>query len=283
MPAANNNESPGKKKPTNKPVSSLTWVLISAAGFIVFLGVAVFFIFFNDRLNNIKLPIYFFLVIIIGFIAAAFLTGALRSHAKYTGKVYGGTLELSGAVVVFALIVYMGYIFKPVPGYLNVKVTVFGDSSANDLINSGSIKMILNKPEAQKIENGMAIFTDVPTDFEGKEVMLIPEVEGYYNHAQKIKISGNGAPVELHLSKKPDSVTVSGIVINESGKAVSNAIIIFEDGMAKDTSDTYGNFHITLPFKEGSETRIRVYTKNTMRYNNAQILSAGASMTLQIH
>src|SRR5258706_11914606 len=98
----------------NKPVSSLTWVLISASGFIVFIGAALFFIFFNDRLSNIKLPIYFFLLVITGFIAAAFLSGAMRSHAKYSGKVYGGNLELGGPVVVFALIIYMGYIFRPV-------------------------------------------------------------------------------------------------------------------------------------------------------------------------
>jgi hypothetical protein len=72
-------------------------------------------------------------------------------------------------------------------------------------------------------------------------------------------------------------------VIDRAGQAVSNAIIIFEDGFAKDTSDAYGNFRLTLPFKEGHESRIRVYTKNMMRYNNEQVLSSNTSMTLQIH
>ena len=267
----------------NKPVSSLTWVLVSAAGFIVFIGVALFFIFFNDRLNNIKLPIYFFLLVITGFIAAAFLSGAMRSHAKYSGKFYGGNLELGGPVVVFALIIYMGYIFRPVQGYTNLKVTVFGNETNNELINSGMVKLLLNKPDSQRIQNGLAEFTDVPTVFEGKEVTIIPQVEGYYGVAQKIKINGDNIPVELHLVKKPDSIAISGIVINHSGKAVSNAIIIFEDGFAKDTTDEYGNFRLTLPFKEGHESRIRVYTKNKMRYNNQQVLSSNTSMTLQLH
>ena len=123
----------------------------------------------------------------------------------------------------------------------------------------------------------------MPTGFEGKEVTIIPQVEGYYGVAQKIKINGDNIPVELHLVRKPDSIAISGIVINKSGKAVSNAIIIFEDGFAKDTTDEYGNFRLTLPFKEGHESRIRVYTKNKMRYNNEQVLSSGTSMTLQLH
>lgn len=267
----------------NKPVSSITWVLISAAGFIVFIGVALFFIFFNDRLNNIKLPIYFFLLVIVGFIAAAFLAGALKSHAKYSGKVAGGNLELAGPVVVFALIIYMGYIFRPVAGYTNLKVTVFGNETKSQLINSGLVKLLLNKPDSQNIQNGLAEFTDIPTDYEGKEVTIIPIVDGYYSDAQQVKINADDVPVELHLTKKPDSVSISGIVIDKAGRSVSDAIIIIEDGFAKDTTDTYGNFRIKLPFKEGHESRIRVYLNNVMMYNNEQTLSSDASMTLQIH
>lgn len=269
--------------PQNKPVSSLTWVLISAAGFLVFIGVALFFIFFNDKLSNIKLPIYFFLLVIVGFIAAAFLSGALKSHAKYSGKVAGGNLELAGPVVVFALIIYMGYVFRPVAGYTNLKVTVFGDETKSQLINSGLIKLLLNKPDSQNIQNGLAEFTDIPTDFQGKEVTVIPIVDGYYSNAQQVKINGDDIPVELHLAKKPDSVSISGIVIDKNGKTVSNAIIIFEDGFAKDTTDAFGNFRIILPFKEGHESRIRVYTNNVIRFNYEKVLSSQSSMTLQIH
>lgn len=267
----------------NKPVTSLSWVLISAAGFLVFIGVALFFVFFNDKLNNISLPLYYFLLVITGLIAAAFLSGALKSHAKYTGNAYGGTVELGGPVVVFALIVYMGYVFRPTPGYANLKVTVFGSETNSELINSGMVKILLNKPDSQRIENGLAEFTDIPTSFEGKEVVVIPEVDGYYSVAQHIKVNSDNIPVELHLAKKPDSIFIKGIVIDHTGQAVSNAIIIFEDGFAKDTSDAYGNFHLALPFKDGHESRIRVYTNNTMRYNNDQVLSANTSMTLQIH
>ena len=267
----------------NKTVSSFSWVLVSVGGFIIFIGVAFFFIFFSDKINNIKLPVYFFLLVIVALIAAAFLSGALKSHAKYSGKVYNGTLEMGGPVVVFALIIYMGYIFRPVQSYTNLKVTVFADETNSSLINAGMVKLLLNKPDSQQIINGLAEFTDVPAEFAGKEVTIIPEVDGYYTNAQQVKINTENVPVQVHLLKKPDSVSISGIVINQSGKAVSNAIIIFEDGFAKDTTDAYGNFRLKLPFKEGHESRIRIYTNSTMRYNNEQVLSSQGSMILQIH
>ncbi len=266
-----------------KPISPLTWVIISAVGFLVFVGVALFFIFFTDKLNNISLPLYYFLLVIAGFIAAAFLSGALKSKARYSGKVMGGNLDLAGPVVIFALIIYMGYLFRPVASFTSFKITVFGDETKSNLINTGTIKILLNKPDSQNIYNGLAQFTDVPSEFINKEVTVIPFVDGYYSDAVPLKIENTGVPSEIHLRKKPDSVSISGLVVNKKGNGVPNAIIIFENGFARDTSDAYGNFHISLPFKEGHESDVRVYVNNAIVYNNQQTLSSGSPLTLQIH
>ena len=52
--------------------------------------------------------------------------------------------------------------------------------------------------------------------------------------------------------------------------------------LQKIQSDAYGNFRITLPFKEGHESRVRVYTNNVMRFNYEKVLSSQTSMTFQI-
>src|SRR4051812_13286135 len=92
-------------------VTPFKWVVITAAGFVVFLAAAVVFSVYSDKLNVISSTTYFFLLVMIALIAAGFLFGAMRSHAKYSGKAYNGTLELSGPVVVLALIVFLGYKF----------------------------------------------------------------------------------------------------------------------------------------------------------------------------
>ncbi len=43
----------------------------------------------------------------------AFLFGAMRSYATYSGKVLGGLLELGGPVVVFAMVMIGGYWLIP--------------------------------------------------------------------------------------------------------------------------------------------------------------------------
>src|SRR5215216_4154698 len=101
------------QKNNSNALSPLTWIIISAVGFIVFLIGALLFSLYSDKINFISQSTYFFLLVPLALVAAGFLFGALRSHAKYSGKAYGGTLELSGPVVVLALIIYLGYKFRP--------------------------------------------------------------------------------------------------------------------------------------------------------------------------
>jgi hypothetical protein len=271
----------------NADISPSKWVIISAIGLIFFLGAAVLLIFFNERVGYIKPQIYYFLLVIIALACSAFLSGAMRSRAKYTGSAFNGTLELGGAAVIFVLIIYMGYKFKPeppdpTPAFFSLKFTVFGSDSKAELIDNGLLKLLLNKPDSQKIENGLASF-EIESKYRGREISVIPLVAGYYLKDQQVKIPVDDSPVEIHLQKRPDFVTVSGTVINKRGQPVSNAVILFENGIAKDTSDQFGIFRITLPYKDGKEMGIKVYTgNNKLVYNNMQTLSEITSMTLQI-
>jgi hypothetical protein len=130
-------------------VKPLAWVLISGVGFFVFLLTAVLFGVFADRMSGLSPPTFFFLLVSIGLVAAGFLFGALRSHAKYTGKAHGGTLELGGSVVVLALVVLLGYRFRPTEGSFSVTLNLFGSGGAKDglvytgTIDAGSTKITL--------------------------------------------------------------------------------------------------------------------------------------------
>ena len=94
----------------NRPgnIKSAKWVAFTALGFILFLGLAVVLGRYSRQLSAIGAPVYFFLLVLVGLIAAGFLFGALRSHARYSGKVYNGTLELSGPVVVMVAVILLG-------------------------------------------------------------------------------------------------------------------------------------------------------------------------------
>ena len=268
-------------KSVSKNTSSFQWVIISAIGFLLFLAAAVGLLFLNDRIGVIKPQIYFFLIIILGLVCAAFLFGALKSHAKYTGKVYDGTLELGGPILVLVVLVFLGFKFMPKKENFVLKFNVFGNPAKTVLINDGQLKIFLSKPDSQKITNGYASFTDIDEKYQGKKMDILATAAGYENHRQTITLPTEDVPVDFFLIQKPDSINVSGIVVNKDGQPVKKALIIFENGIAKSTTDLQGNFNIVLPFKDGKEISIRVFEGDKLKYNGLQILSRSASMTLQ--
>ena len=269
-------------QPPQKQISQLTWVILTAAGFILFVGIAAALIRFSNQAGNIKPQIYYFLLVIVGLIASGFLFGALKSHAKYSGKVYNGTLELGGPTVLFIIVIYLGIkLASPATGF-TLRFIVFG-AGKSELISKGTLKILFNKPDSAQILNGSVNFTDVPAELQGKPVTVIPAAENYQTKAQDIIIPDNGSPVEIHLQPKADTIKISGLVINTGGQPVADALVNIANGLYSCKTDEFGNFKTTLPVKEGTELPVRVYYKSKLRYNNSQTLSARVSLTLQLH
>lgn len=84
-----------------KAPPDLAWVYVSAAAFFCALIAAGLFIAFADRLAFISNAVYYIVLMPIALASAAFLFGAMRSHARYKGSSPKGTLQLGGPVVVF--------------------------------------------------------------------------------------------------------------------------------------------------------------------------------------
>jgi len=72
-----------------KNMSQLTWVYVSGAAFILFLVFSIILIAYAPRLLSFGITntIFYILLIPAGLCSAAFLFGAMRSHAKYSGKI----------------------------------------------------------------------------------------------------------------------------------------------------------------------------------------------------
>ncbi len=266
-----------------KSISPLTWVVLTAIGFVLFVAAAIILITFSSRSGSIKPQIFYFLLVLIALIASGFLFGAMKSHAKYSGKVYDGTLELGGPTVLFIIVIYMGIKFSSAPEGFNLRFVVFGSADKSELVNDGILKVLFDKPDSARIVNGSVDFTDVSYDLHGKKLTIIPVAKGYVVKAQQIYIPTEGSSVEIHLLKKADTIIVSGIVVDKTGQPVTAAHILFGDGKQSCNSDSYGNFSLSLPVSEGAELPVRVYTGNKLRYNNTLILSAKITQTIQIH
>ena len=266
------------KKTPGHNTASLAWVYISLGGFVVFLITAVLFGLYSDRLNFISGTSYFFLLIPLALASAAFLFGALHSHAKYTGKMYGGTVELGGPVVVLLLVVGLGYKFRPQEKSFGFTINVFSATDTTAVINSGKADVFFGTAHWMKnISDGQAVFSEIPDEYKSRQVSIIASAEGYINRKETIPVPVNAAAT-IYLTKITDSVTIHGLVKDNKGKTVKNATLVFADGRVKAVSDEYGNFTVALPFKDGTEVTLRVYIHNEIKYDNLVTLSAAASL-----
>lgn len=268
---------------TNKTVSPLSWVIITGLGFVLFVAAAVILMIFSNKAANLSPQVYFFLLVFVALIASGFLFGALKAHAKYSGNVNNGTLELGGPAVIFCLIIYFGLKLSPQADSFNIKFIVFGDESKNELVNGGVLKVLFNKPDSARIENGVVTFTELPTDLLGKTISVTPAVIGYYRQSQQVTIPVDGrTPIEVHLKKQAESLTISGLVVDMRGQPVPNVLIVLANGLYKTSADNLGNFRFILPVKDGTEFPVRVYREKKLRYNNTQIFSSKIPLTLQL-
>src|SRR5262249_5404894 len=118
-------------------------------------------------------------------------------------------------------------------------------------------------------------------NYKGKTITLIAHADGYTTKREAVTIPLDDATVNIYLQKIPDSVSVRGLVKDEKGAPVKNAELVFADGKFKTTSDNYGNFSIGLPYKDGEEVTLRVYTTGKLRYDNLVTIS-GISLTVQL-
>jgi hypothetical protein len=268
---------------SNNALSPLTWIIISGIGFIVFLIAALLFSLYSEKINFISQSAYFFLLVPLALVAAGFLFGALRSHAKYSGKAYGGTLELSGPIVVLALIIYLGYKFRPAERSFSFTVNVFAGNDSSESIKTGYTELFFGTAHQTKnISEGQSVFSEVPYDYKGKTITLIARADGYKTKKSDLIIPYENVPVDLYLQKIPDSVTVTGLVKDKNGFPVKNAVLIFADGVLKTTSDDYGNFRVSLPYKDGDQIALRVYTSDRLKYDNLITLSEKVSLTIPL-
>jgi hypothetical protein len=271
-------------KETDNNVTPLSWVIVTGVGFVLFIAASVVLMTFSNKAANLSPQIYFFLLIFVALIASGFLFGALKAHAKYSGRVYNGTLALGGPAVIFCIIVYFGLRLAPTANTFDIKFIVFGDESKNELVNGGVLKVLFNKPDSAKIENGVVSFIELPISLLGKTITVTPSVAGYYRQSQQLTIPEDGLmPIEVHLRKHLDSLSVSGLVVDKQGQPVPDVLIVLADGLYRTNANQLGNFSFNLPIKDGTEMPVRIYKEKRLLFNNTLIFSPKTPLTLQLN
>lgn len=260
------------------------WIFVSGASFLVTLGAAALFVAFADRLTFIPNFVYYLLLVPLGAAAAAFLFGAMRSYARYSGKTGYGTLELGGPVVAFALIVLGGLFLANPESTFSLAVRVYGPEGRASVITHGDIMVDLGDDRrVQAIgENGQANFFQIPSRYLAEPIQVIPLVERYAaDESGPYQVPPNRV-IELQLERVPDSTRIRGTVFDANGRTVSAARLSFGHGLAEAQSDDNGQFAATLPAREGQTLPLLVTLNGRLVYDNYMVVSESEGLRIRL-
>lgn len=234
-------------------VTRLKWVYISGVAFAAALAAVIAFVVAAQRM---RLPngLYFVILIPLGLTAAAFLFGAMRSHATWKGTSTFGTLELGGPVVVLGMVVVGGMMANRVETFA-LTVRVHGPGGAADIVRDGRITADLAgvRRTSNIGSDGEVVFADVPADLEGQRVRLIAEVPLFVSDSasERVVIPVSHI-IDLGLRHKRFLTTMRGTVQDRRGRSVRNAVLNFGAGATRAISDAAGNFAVAISVAPGT-------------------------------
>lgn len=190
---------------------------------------------------------YFVVLVPLGLFAALTLFGVLESYASYSGKHLGGALKLSGPVVVFSLVLILGFSLPKPASNFTLTVYVHGPGGRQDLILRGSGYVRIDTgglPRKAAIGNdGEAFFAEIPANFRGQEVNVSLDADGYELANANQKILLNTSSFYLQIKRKAGRL--AGRVHDESGKPLGGVNVTVA-GLAA-TTDKAGYFQFLIP------------------------------------
>ena len=258
------------KKPDQ--ISKITWVYISGAASLFFLILAVLMIAFAPNITGMGITksIYYIVLIPIGLTSAAFLFGALRSSAKYSGKSSYGSIELTGPVVIFCLVVIGGFYFAAPESefLLTIRTNVVGEPEK--ILSRGSLILDIGdqRINRQLGENGEVSFAGVPSRYLGKPVNIIPQIKGYKIKGSSSISIPDSRIIYLELEERKDSTLLRGRVINEIGNPVDSVFVDIESGLASAVTDANGIFTIIVPASKGETLLLTALRRGKTGYRD---------------
>jgi hypothetical protein len=220
--------------------------LCSFLGFLLLLGLLLWN---AERLVALGLTgnLYYLALVPLGLSAALVLFGTLRSYAVYSGKQFGGVLQLRGPVVVFFVVIILGFWLPKPASNFPLTVYVHGPGGPQDMTLRGSGYVVIDtaglRRKAAIGNDGDAFFPEIPANFRGQEVPIALDADGYemVDSHQQARLTETSVYVEVR--KKPGRIR--GYVHDDTGKPVS-AVSIVVVGLTAST-DQNGYFDLTIP------------------------------------
>jgi len=270
----------------------MNWIWISGVAFLLSLLAAGILIFFGKQLAELGITgnIYYIILVPLGFSSAAFLAGAMKSYASFTSNesITYGKLQLTGPIVIFALVVGGGFIM---PNYnkkeaFDLKMRIVSNGQPMNALNEGTVTLYIGKePKTVNIHEGEVAFYNIPEKYHNRKVRIVPSIKNYQlADSNEVLISKNEDYVDIHVTRTQESMStlVRGSVLDRKNMAVAHALLDFSSGLATCYTDPHGNFSLTVPLPSGEKTQLKIVTDGITRFNEVVTISSTIPIDLRI-
>jgi hypothetical protein len=256
-------------------------VLLSITFFLVVLLIVL------SSMNKLQLPlpVYFLSLLICDLAITAFLTGWLSSSAEWSGTFMKGNMKLTGSVVVFLLVLGVGYKYRPIvkDDLFDFTVILVDPKGGHPNFSGDTVQMTFDNLVRNQPVNadGQAIFLGIAPKYKGEAVHLIARLDRFRigsNPDTLITIPAESTPsVRLPVFPMGDTILFEGLLLHRNTAKQPIPIV---DAMIKFTSfdktiktDSLGQFALYLPAKTGDIATIMISKKQKWIFTGDVTLS----------
>ena len=287
------NENP-KKDPRNATSSrqQLRWLWISGFAFLLCIAAVCGLLFFGNRLENLGIVgnIYYIILIPLGFSAAAFLSGAMKSYAKFTSNesLTYGKLTLAGPIVIFALVVVGGFMlpkWNDKEQQFVARFRIVNETVKTSDFGKGTVSLSLPDQPSIILDlfKGEVSFPNIPIKYLHKPAKVSVDIENYeMTDSGDIELSKDVYNIKVERTDLSSNTTVRGTIINQNDQPLTNAILNFGSGLAKDSTDENGDFEVKIAKPAGEIIRLNILHKGVLLYSNDVTLSQNLPMLIKV-
>jgi hypothetical protein len=287
------NETP-KNNPRNVTSSrqQLRWLWISGFAFLLCIAAVCGLLFFGNRLENLGIVgnIYYIILIPLGFSAAAFLSGAMKSYAKFTSNesLTYGKLTLAGPIVVFALVVVGGFIlpkWNDKEQQFIPRFRIVSENAKTSDFVKGTVTLSLPDQPSIILDlfKGEVAFPNIPIKYLHKPAKVSVDIENYeLADSGDIELSKEVHNIKVARTDLSTNTTVRGTILNQNDQPLANAFLNFGSGLAKVTTDENGDFELKIPKPAGEIIRLNILQDGVLLYSNDVTLSQNPPMLIKV-
>lgn len=248
------------ERPVRQQISPMAYAVFSLVFLIIAIGLLVFYVFKAKDLVNLGIEqnVYYILLLAMGAFPAVLFFGAMRSYARYKGKQFSGNLELGGPVVLFLLVVVLGFLLIPRSGPFDFTVILRDAEGKAALKGTGTVRMLLGgEVKEERIDDKGAVdFKNIPHSYRNGEVNLELEAEGWRFKEGKAAVTCALEGSNARLTIERARVFIAGSVVDGEGNFIPG-VNVTVNGLSPILTDENGRFSLETTQGDHGE-RVRV-------------------------